>query len=180
MWLGIVGLGLGLTFATSASAALSEIPEERSGVGSAVMQALQKIGGPLGTAILGSVLSTVYLSQLHLEGLPGAVASVVRESLFGGIAVAAQLHSPALLSLVRAAFVQGMDVSLVVAAGIAGVGLLLTLAFLPGRKALPKAGTMDVGKATAATPTTPPLASAAIAEIAAEQGAVEHDSIARG
>ncbi len=38
-----------------------------------------------------------------------------------------------LLASVRAAFVQGMDSALLVSAGIAAVGIVLTLAFLPGR-----------------------------------------------
>lgn len=151
MWQVIVGLGLGLTFATSASAALAEISEERSGVASAVMQAMQKMGGPLGTAILGSVLSSVYLSQLNLTGLPEAVASIVRQSLFGGLAVAAKLHSPTLLGMVRSAFVNGMDVSLVVAAGIATVGMLLALAFLPTQVA-GKAGRSKAVKAATVSP----------------------------
>lgn len=137
-WMALVGLGMGMTLATTASAALSELSQERSGVGSAVMQALQKVGGPFGTAIMGSVLSTAYLSQLHLTGLPPVAATAVKQSLFGGIAVASALHSTALLASVRAAFVDGMDVSLAVAAGIAAVGALLALAFLPSRAA-PKA-----------------------------------------
>jgi EmrB/QacA subfamily drug resistance transporter len=132
-WVALTGLGLGITFATAASAALVQIPEERSGVASALMQALQKTGGPLGAAIMGSVLSTVYLSQLQLTGLPASVASVVRQSLFGGLAVAANLHSPALLSMVRGAFVDGMDQSLVVGAVMAIAGLVLTLVFLPSK-----------------------------------------------
>jgi Na+/melibiose symporter-like transporter len=164
IWLVVVGLGLGLTFSTTASAALSQIPEERSGVASGVMQALQKMGGPLGTAILGSVLSSVYLSQLHLTDLPAAAASVVRQSLFGGLAVAAKLHSPSLLSMVQSAFVNGMDVSLVVGAGIAAAGMLLTLVFLPS-KAVPKAGgTSAVESASALAPTDPHLVGAAHGE----------------
>ncbi len=138
-WMALNGLGLGITFATAATVALVEIPAERSGVGSAVMQALQKMGGPLGAAILGSVLSTAYLNNLHLAGLPEAAASAVRGSLFGGIAVAEKLHSPTLLNMVHNAFVNGMDASLVVAAGIAGAGLLLTLIFLPQRALTQKA-----------------------------------------
>lgn len=115
-WMALVGAGMGLTMATATSAALSELPQERSGVGSAVMQALQKTGAPFGVAILGSVLSSAYQAQLHLAGLPAAVAHVVKESLFGGLAVAHQLGSAPLLESVRAAFVHGMDVSLVVAA----------------------------------------------------------------
>jgi MFS family permease len=144
-WVALIGLGLGITFATAASAALVEIPEERSGVASALMQALQKAGGPLGAAIMGSVLSSVYLSKLQLAGLPPAIASVVRQSLFGGLAVAARLHSPAFLSMVQNSFVNGMDVSLVVAGGIAIVGLVLTLLFLPS-KSTPKARSVDTAK----------------------------------
>jgi EmrB/QacA subfamily drug resistance transporter len=138
-WTAVVGLGLGLTFATSASAALSQLSQERSGVGSAVMQALQKTGGPLGTAILGSVLSSAYQAQLNLAGLPAALAQAAKASLFGGLAVAQRLRSASLLESVRAAFVHGMDVSLVVAAGIALAGLVLTLVFLPAVK-MAKAG----------------------------------------
>jgi MFS transporter, DHA2 family, multidrug resistance protein len=112
-------------------------------VGAAMMQAIQKVGAPFGAAILGSVLSSVYQAQLNLVGLPLAVANVVKESLFGGLAVALQLGSAPLLESVRIAFVHGMDVSLVVAAGIAAAGFVLTLAFLPGR-AHPKAGEIEL------------------------------------
>ncbi|HEY7984865.1 MAG TPA: hypothetical protein VID73_11895, partial [Ktedonobacterales bacterium] len=139
LWMGLTGMGLGITLATAAGRALSELAVERAGVGSAVLQALQKIGGPLGTAILGSVLSTVYLANLTLGALPPAVASVVKQSLFGGLAVAGKLHSAALLAAVRSAFVQGMDASLMVGAGIAVFGLLLALLFMPSRTA-PRAG----------------------------------------
>jgi hypothetical protein len=105
------------------------------------MQALQKVGGPFGTAILGSVLSSAYQAHLNLAGLPSAVAQVVKESLFGGLAVAHLLRSAQLLTSVRTAFVQGMDVSLVVAAGIAVAGLVLTLIFLPGRTVSKASGT---------------------------------------
>jgi MFS transporter, DHA2 family, multidrug resistance protein len=137
IWTAMVGFGMGIVFATAASAALSELPVERSGVGSAVMQALQKVGGPFGAAIMGSVLSTAYQADLHLAGLPPALVSAVRGSVFGGLAVAHRLGSPALLDSVRAAFVHGMDVSLVVSAGIAVAGLVLALAFMPLRASAP-------------------------------------------
>ena len=63
-WMAVVGLGLGMTLATATSGALSELSTESAAVGSAVMQALTKMGGPLGTAILGSVLSATYIASL--------------------------------------------------------------------------------------------------------------------
>jgi Na+/melibiose symporter-like transporter len=134
VWMAAVGLGMGLALATCASAALAELTEERSGVGSAVMQAFQKVGGPFGAAILGSVLSSGYRAQLDLAGLPPAVAAAARASIFGGLAVAHRIHSPALLDSARMGFVNGLDSALVLSAGIAAVGILLTLAFLPGRQ----------------------------------------------
>ena len=137
IWTAVVGFGMGVVFATAASAALSELSAERSGVGSAVLQALQKVGGPFGAAIMGSVLSTAYQADLDLAGLPPAVVTAVKGSVFGGLAVAHRLGSAALLDSVRAAFVHGMDVSLIVSAGIAVAGLVLALAFMPLRAAAP-------------------------------------------
>lgn len=134
-WMAAVGAGVGLALATAASGALSEVPQERSGVGSAVMGALQKLGAPFGAAILGSVLSSAYRTRLDLAGLPPPIAKMVEESIFGGLVVAHKLGSPSLLASVRGAFVHGMDVALLVSAGIAAVGIILTLLFLPWRTA---------------------------------------------
>lgn len=131
-WMAGVGLGMGMALSTAASGALAQLPQERAGVGAAVMQALQKLGGPFGSAILGSALAGVYRSNLHLQGLPPAAAAAVRDSVFAGVAVAARAHSPALLDSVRHAFVDGMDAALLVSAAVAALGMLLALAFLPG------------------------------------------------
>ncbi len=130
-WMAIVGFGMGLTLATSMSAALSELSAERSGVGSAALQAINKLGGPLGTAVLGSVLSTAYLARLAVSGLPSAAAAAAQQSVFGAVAVARQIHSPALLRSAHAAFVHGMDLALLVSGTVALAGALLAVLFLP-------------------------------------------------
>ena len=130
-WLAVAGLGTGIAMATAMSAALVELSADKSGVGAAVLQAVNKTGGPLGIAILGSVLSAGYLGRLHLAGLPAAAAAAVRQSVFGGVAVASKLHSAALLASVHTAFVHGMDLALAVSAGIAVAGVVLTVVFLP-------------------------------------------------
>ena len=132
-WMVVGGLGMGLVFAPAASAALAQIDAERSGVASGVLQALNKMGGPLGAAVFGSALSSVYQARLPLAGLSGAVAATMKEGLTQGLAVARLLVSPALTHGVEAAFVQGMDAAFRVSAGIAVIGLLLTLVFMPLR-----------------------------------------------
>jgi len=134
-WLAIVGLGMGMAFATAASAALKAVPAEQSGVASAMIQAMQKVGFPLGSAVVGSVLATVYRSQLTLTGLPPTAADAVKQSVFAGVAVAEKVQSPALIESVRAAFVAGMDAALVVSAATAAIAVILAIIFMPGRAA---------------------------------------------
>jgi EmrB/QacA subfamily drug resistance transporter len=130
-WMVVAGMGTGIAMATAMSAALVELSEDKSGVGSAVLQAVNKTGGPFGIAVLGSVLSAGYLGRLDLSGLSATAAAAVRQSVFGGVAVAHEIRSASLLRSVDAAFVHGMDQALFVSAGIAVVGAVLTVVFLP-------------------------------------------------
>lgn len=133
-WTALIGAGMGVVFATAASAALGQLAPERAGVGSALMQAIMKVGAPLGAAILGSVLNSGYRSRLDLGGLPLDAANGARNNVFTAIAVARKLKSTTLLNSVRAAFMHGMDLMLLVCGGIAIAGLGLAIAFLPKRK----------------------------------------------
>ena len=135
-WQVVIGLGMGIGFATAASAALRTVPAEQSGVASAMLQAMQKVGAPFGSAILGSVLVTVYQANLDLSGVPGPLGALAKQSVFAGVTVAHRLHSPTLLESARYAFVQGMDTAMLVSAGIALIATLLALIFLPGRTRL--------------------------------------------
>src|SRR4030088_712473 len=113
-WTFTVGVGAGISLSTAAAAALNQLSAERSGVGSALMQTVTKLGPAFGAAILGSVLNSTYQAQLHLEGLPAPAADAVRRSVFAGLSVAHGLHSPGLVETVRSAFVAGMDSGLMV------------------------------------------------------------------
>jgi hypothetical protein len=132
------GVGLALTAATSA--ALSELSAERSGIGSAVVQTFQKTCAPLGSAIMGSVLAASYQSHLSLGQLPPGTAPAVRQSVYSGIAIASRLGTASLARMIRDAFAYGLDISLIATAGIALVGLVLAVAFMPRSRAGEPAG----------------------------------------
>jgi Na+/melibiose symporter-like transporter len=157
VWMAVAGVGTGIAMATAMSAALVELSEEKSGVGSGVMQAVNKTGGPLGIAILGSVLSAGYLARLDLVGLPATAAATVRQSVFGGVAVAHKLHSPTLLTSVQRAFVHGMDMALLVSTGVALAGVVLTVVFLPQTNESRKPLTPGMETEGAAVPNHPSL-----------------------
>ena len=145
----LAGAGMGLATATATSAALSELSEQQSGVGSAVLQALNKTGGPLGTAILGSVLSSTYIAHLALTGVPAAAGMSSAFSHSAAAAAAAQIHSSALLDSARAAFVSGMDLALIVSGAVALAGVLLAAIFFPRTSALNATPERPAGKEVA-------------------------------
>jgi MFS transporter, DHA2 family, multidrug resistance protein len=132
-WTFIVGAGAGMGLATAASAAIQELSAERSGVGAALLQAIIKLGPAFGATILGSVLNSTYQGAVSVGGLPAAAASTVQQSVFGGLAVASQIHSSALADSVRAAFVLGMDDAARVAAIVAVAAAVGALIVLPRR-----------------------------------------------
>jgi MFS transporter, DHA2 family, multidrug resistance protein len=141
IWMAVLGAGTGLALTAATAAALSRLPAERSGTGSAVVQVFQKTAGPLGTAIAGSILAAGYQARLDLRGLPAAAAAAARQSVYGGVAAASRLGSDSLARMARGAFAGGMDAALLASAGIAVAGALLTLAFLPRRTTMTDSST---------------------------------------
>ena len=131
-WFALTGLGLGIAMPAAMNAAIGALSAERSGAGTALITAMRQVGATIGVAVLGTVISDVYRSQLHLAGLPAAAAAAVR-SIGVGLQVAHAAGSQILLSAVRTAFVHGMDLMLWVCAGIALASALLALSFLPRR-----------------------------------------------
>ena len=132
-WTFVVGMGAGLGLATAASLAVVELSADRSGVGAAVLQTVTKLGPAFGATILGSVLNSTYQSHVSVAGLPADAAAAVERSVFGGLAVAGQLGSPALLDSVRTAFVAGMDDAARVAAVVSLAAMFVALVVLPRR-----------------------------------------------
>ncbi|MEY9870762.1 EmrB/QacA subfamily drug resistance transporter [Streptacidiphilus sp. MAP12-33] len=121
----VSGLGIGLVFGISGDTMLASAPKERAGAASAVESTATELGGALGIAVLGSLLTAVYRHRLTLPaGLSEQAASAAHESVGGAVAVAPGLPAPvghALTTVAQQAYVDGFHA--VVAAG--GVVLLL-------------------------------------------------------
>ncbi|WP_217712033.1 MFS transporter [Kitasatospora sp. NA04385] len=133
LWLTVVGVGFGLAIVPSTSIVMAALPEERTGVGTSVLETLQQVGGVLGVAALGSLLGAGYLSRIDVTALPAPAAATARDSVAGAAAVAAERHDTALLSSAHEAFVHGMGSVLTVSGTVALLAASLAAAFLPGR-----------------------------------------------
>ena len=139
-WMFLAGMGAGSGLATAASAAMVELDAERSGVGSALVQAVIKLGPAFGAAVLGSAMNDAYRNGVSVAGLPADVAATVQSSVFAGLAVAERIASPELAQAVKVAFVDALGTALRIAGGIALAGVPIALVLLPGRVAATPAG----------------------------------------
>jgi MFS family permease len=112
---GLVPLGVGMALAmTPATAAITDaLPREKQGVGSAMNDLARELGGALGIAVLGSVLQSVYRSNLDVSGLPAPAADHAQSSL----ALAVRL-GPQVASSAESAFVDGLQVALWIGSGV--------------------------------------------------------------
>ncbi|MEV6969980.1 MFS transporter [Hamadaea sp. NPDC051192] len=125
LWLTVLGFGLGLCMPSAMDAVLASLPEGKSGVGSGAVQAMRQVGGALGVAALGSLLSAVYTARLDTSGLPPAVASAAEESVLAAVRVPNLDAVPA--------FLAGMSAVLAVSGAVVLLGAVLSALFLPGR-----------------------------------------------
>ncbi|MEV0378831.1 DHA2 family efflux MFS transporter permease subunit [Nonomuraea sp. NPDC050643] len=132
----IGGAGVGLAFTVNNDNVLATAPAQRAGAAAAVSETAFELGGALGIAILGTVLTSAYRANLELPaGLAGEAA---RESLAGAMHAATTLPAGQADQLVRAAhaaFLEGVHLTSYVTAGLlAGVAVLA----LVGLRGVPK------------------------------------------
>ena len=135
LWITLLGAGIGLVLPASVGAAIGALSPDRAGSGSGLMQALRQVGGTIGVAVLGTVLSSGYHARLDGGDVPASVGDAVRSSVGAGIEVAHRLDSSALAQTVRSAFVHGMDTVLLASAALTILGAVIAVLFLPRRVA---------------------------------------------
>jgi EmrB/QacA subfamily drug resistance transporter len=156
----LMGLGMALTMAPATDSVMGSLPLAKAGVGSAVNDTTRQVGGALGVAIIGSVLSSTYGSKIsdffasqsakvppNLKGQFNSARDVAHDSLGGAIGVAHQLPKRGLplppniveqlasdLSRVaNQAFIDGMHAGVLVAAVATAIGAIVALIWLPAR-----------------------------------------------
>jgi EmrB/QacA subfamily drug resistance transporter len=138
MALGTMGQGIGLAMSPATDAIMSALPRAKAGIGSAMNDVVREVGGTLGIAILGSLLTSSYGSRMDgaVAGLPPEAAEAAADSVGGAHEVAAQLGGSAganLAGAANSAFVDAMATTATLAAAAAVIGALIALAFLPSR-----------------------------------------------
>lgn len=132
-----MGLGMGLTFTPVSIGVMQRVAPAQAGMASAAINTLRELGGVLGIAVLGAVLTNrltdSLTASLHRLGVPpeavGPIANAPTGAVHGGGGAAAALPGP-VQQAVDGAFIDGIHLAVlcgavVLAATAALVAVLL-------------------------------------------------------
>ncbi|MGW3041355.1 MFS transporter [Kitasatospora sp. NPDC001159] len=134
-----MGLGMGLTFTPVSIAVMQRVAPAQTGMASATINTLRELGGVLGIAVLGAVLTNrmtdSLTSTLHRLGVPpeavGSIADAPAGAVHGTGGTAAALPGP-VQAAVDDAFIDGIHLAVLCGAGALAVTAVL-VAVLLGR-----------------------------------------------
>jgi EmrB/QacA subfamily drug resistance transporter len=135
----LLGVGMANVMAPATDSIMGSLPRAKAGVGSAMNDTTRQMGGALGVAILGSILSSRYSARItellpHVSGkVIAATNNNVGEALgFAHTKVSGPL-STQISDAAKNAFVHGLHTSSVVAAGVLLVAVVGVILWLPAR-----------------------------------------------
>jgi EmrB/QacA subfamily drug resistance transporter len=136
----LAGVGAALVIPAASGSVMNSLPREHTGVGSATNGVFIQIGGALGVAVIGSLLSTRYqdrmVAALAQVPVPHAIENIITGSIGGALGVAAQVGGTMgrlLTEAARSAFLSGGDLGLFTAAMVVLAGCVLALVTVPRR-----------------------------------------------
>ncbi|WP_033304433.1 MFS transporter [Nocardiopsis alkaliphila] len=115
----LIALGTGFAETLTNGAIMSAAPPERAGAASAISETAYEMGGALGVAVLGSVLTAYYRAHLpEVDEVPAEATRAARETLGGAATAAEQVGGSAgaaLLDHAQVAFTDGMHLTSAIA-----------------------------------------------------------------
>jgi EmrB/QacA subfamily drug resistance transporter len=137
-WFFGLAFAMGWVMAPATDAVVGAVSAAKSGVASATNTVARMVGGALGVAVIGSLISSLYSNDVEgsLGPLPPHAQAAAEDSVGAASAIAAQLSPDAASSVLATtgdAFTQAMGIGLSVAAALAAATALVVARFLPAR-----------------------------------------------
>ena len=154
----LLGAGLGMSSAPATESIMGSLPRHRAGVGSALNDTAREVGGALGVAVVGSIVSSIYRSRLTdtlPRTVPAPIASAAHDSIGSALQAGNVLGADRLqfVTAAREAFVAAMSRASIVTAAVAVIGAVIAARYLPSRAAEAlESAEAEVAPPTAHTP----------------------------
>jgi hypothetical protein len=134
------GTGMGLSIAPASNAVVSVLPEAKVGVGSGLRSMVQWLGGSFGVAIVGTLATSHYRSQVDaayagpLHGVPPAQRGAISEQIGKAVLEARKLPADVagrVTSVTNHAFVGGLRLATLIGLIVTATAAVAVAVFLP-------------------------------------------------
>ncbi len=137
----LMAAGMAMLMPAASEAIVSSVPPSKAGVGSAWNDATREIGGALGIAVLGTLLSIGYRNGIEDQtaSLPPEAAEAAEEGIGGAFAVAQRTGAVELVEPAKQAFVDGMGLAYTTAAISSILVAVVVMARFPSKENEPEA-----------------------------------------
>ena len=146
----LFSLGISPTVTLGTDLIVGAAPPEQAGAASAISETGNELGLSLGVAVIGSIGTAVYRSDLAdamPAGVPASISETARDTLGGAVASAGTLPGALgadLVDAARAAFTNGLQIAATCSAAVAILlAVLAGLLLRPSRRAAEPSGTSD-------------------------------------
>jgi EmrB/QacA subfamily drug resistance transporter len=149
LWFFFGALSMGWVMGPSTDSVMGSVPAEKSGVASAMNDVTRQVGGSLGVAIIGSLISSLYGSRISesVSSLPHAAQVAAEDSVGKAHSIAATLPASEAARIAHAAsvaYTEALGIGFAIAAVGAIAAGVAVWRWLPPRHDEEPAGTAGV------------------------------------
>ncbi|WP_432975346.1 MFS transporter [Dactylosporangium sp. CA-233914] len=130
----VIGLGMGMMMAPASLQISGSVPPRFASMASALNSVIRELGGVLGIAVLGTVVSSAYRSSVGTDLGPAGTDLPTAHGMAATLPAPAAQH---VIAVTDQAFTDAMARATLIAAGIAAVMALTVLLVRPARAAAP-------------------------------------------
>jgi EmrB/QacA subfamily drug resistance transporter len=136
----VLAAGMALVMPPATESIMGSLPPAKAGVGSAVNDTTREVGGALGVAVLGSVMSSTYGPRVTdaVGGLPVASeqANAIRDQIGAAMEAAGRIGGEPgrlLADVASRGFADGMSTAFLIGAAALVLGAVIVALFLPAK-----------------------------------------------
>jgi EmrB/QacA subfamily drug resistance transporter len=136
----VLAAGLALVMPSATESIMGSLPLAKAGVGSAVNDTTRQVGGALGVAVLGSVMSSTYGPRVTdaISGSPVTAeqATAIHDQIGAAMRAASDIGGEPghrLADVASRGFADGMSTAFIIGAAALALGTVIVTLFLPAR-----------------------------------------------